>query len=41
MWSIVQENMVNITSNQGNENQTIVRYHFIPIRMAKKQNPLK
>ena len=29
--------MVNITNNQGNENQTIVRCHFIPTRMAKKQ----
>lgn len=29
--------MVNITNNQGNENQTVVRCHFIPIRMAKKQ----
>ena len=29
--------MLKIT-NQGNENQTTVRYHFTPVRISKTQN---
>ena len=34
----MHENILNITNNQENANQTTIRYHFTPVRMAKIKN---